>query len=85
MNALLVGGIATTSVIAAFLFLKFYWQTKDSFFLYFAAAFVLEGLNRVPKAFSSDAGEDKPEFYLVRLLAYALILVAIWQKNRTKR
>ena len=85
MNDMLIGGIAVTSLIAAFLFWRFYQDTRDGFFIYFALAFVLEGVSRLPFVFTDMAAEDRPLMYLVRLAAYALILAAIWRKNRPGR
>jgi hypothetical protein len=55
MNALLIGGIAATALIAAYLFVRFYQRTGDRFFIYFAVAVLLEGVNRIPKAFVPGA------------------------------
>lgn len=85
MNNLLIGGIAVTGLIAAFIFFRYYLETRDRFFVYFSLAFLLEGLNRIPKAFTADPREDHPAFYLVRLVSYGLILFAIWQKNRSRK
>jgi predicted permease len=85
MEQLMLGAIAAASATIALFFLRFWRQTRDKFFLLFAAAFVLEALNRVALALLPYADEDEPLFYLVRLLSYGLILVAIWRKNRGAR
>ena len=82
MNALLVGGIATLSLTAALFFLHFYRVTRDRFFLYFALSFALEGVNRVLLYVSVGLNEDAPLYFVIRLVAYGLILAAIAQKNR---
>jgi hypothetical protein len=79
----MLGGIAALSATVALFFLRFWRQTRDSFFILFAAAFLLEAFNRVALAVVAHADEDEPMFYLVRLLSYALIIVAIWRKNRS--
>lgn len=82
MEQLMLGAIAAASATIALFFLRFWRQTRDRFFMLFAAAFFLEAVNRVALALMPYADEDEPLFYLVRLLAYGLILVAIWRKNR---
>jgi hypothetical protein len=79
---LLIGGIATLSLTAALFFLHFYRATRDRFFIFFALSFALEGLNRVLLYLSVGLNEDAPVYYVIRLLAYGLILAAIAQKNR---
>jgi hypothetical protein len=69
MNQMLSGAIAVASLIAA---------------LFFALSFLLEGCNRVALALLERATEDEPLFYSVRVLAYGLIVAAIWQKNRRR-
>ncbi|MGZ5180677.1 MAG: DUF5985 family protein [Ramlibacter sp.] len=82
MDNLLLGGIAAGSLVAGLFFFRFWRQTRDRFFLLFAASFWLEAANRTVFGLLPHADEDEPIFYLVRLLSYALILLAIWQKNR---
>lgn len=82
MDKILMGAIALGSLLVALFFLRFWKRSRDSFFLYFAASFAIEGVNRVALAVVPYAREDEPIFYIVRLVAYGLILVAIWQKNR---
>jgi uncharacterized membrane protein HdeD (DUF308 family) len=85
MNLLLIGAIAMASLIASLFFLRFWRETRDSFFLYFAASFLLESVNRTALGLSSDPNEGSPLFYIVRLFSFLLILVAIAQKNCGKR
>ena len=82
MNQFLLGGIAVASLVAGLYFLRFWRQTNDRFFLWFALSFWIEGANRTAMAWLASPNEDSPVHYLVRLVAYGLILLAIWQKNR---
>jgi hypothetical protein len=84
VNLLLSGAIALGSALAALYFFRFWRQTRDTFFLYFALSFAIESGNRIALALLAGADENDPLFYGVRLIAYGLILVAIWQKNRTR-
>ncbi|MBC5764186.1 hypothetical protein H8R02_06985 [Ramlibacter sp. GTP1] len=79
---MLTGAIALASFLAGLFFFRFWRQTRDTFFLYFAASFAIEGLNRIVLGLVEVPDEKAPLFYIVRLVAYGLILVAIWQKNR---
>ena len=81
----LLGATAMASLVAALFFLRFWRETEDRFFLYFAVAFGIEGLNRSVLGLSSISQETEPFFYLVRLIAFLLILAAIVDKNRKKR
>jgi Family of unknown function (DUF5985) len=85
MNSVILGAIAMASMVAALFFLRFWRDTRDRFFLLFAIAFVIEGLNRALLGLTVVSQEHEPFFYLVRLFAFGLILVAIVDKNRTGR
>ena len=84
MNQMLIGAIALGSLLAGLLFLRFWRHSRDRFFLYFALSFWIEGVNRVALGLMVYASEDDPLFYSVRIVAYGLILAAIWQKNRPR-
>lgn len=81
INGFLLGVIATSSIAAAAFFLKFWRRTRDSLFLYFGVAFLIEGLNRVMVLGREHPNEGSPWHYLVRLLAFLIILAAILRKN----
>jgi hypothetical protein len=78
----LMGAVAMASLVATLFFLRFWQQTHDRLFLYFAAAFALDTLTRVALALSHAPDEQEPLFYLPRLVMFGLIIVAIIQKNR---
>ena len=81
IEGFLLGVIATCSITAGIFFLKFWRKTHDSFFLWFAASFLIEGLNRSAVLLIHKPSEGNPWTYLVRLLAFLLILAAILRKN----
>ena len=84
MTQMLLGAIAMASLIAGALFARFWRRTRDRFFLFFAASFWLEGINRFLMGIFPGTSEDEPLYYLIRLVAFALILVAIGEKNRAR-
>jgi hypothetical protein len=84
MAQMLIGAIAAISFVIGAFFLRFWRVTGDRFFLLFALSFWLEAGNRVLLGILPQWREDAPTYYLVRLLAYALILGAIIDKNRRK-
>lgn len=89
-----LSGFATATFLACGLFfLKFWLASKDRFFLLFSGAFALIGVERLigftlfalsdyDQAYSD---EIRNWLYLVRLLAFLLILTGIIQKNRASR
>ena len=81
MTDLLTGAICMGSIVISLFFLRFWRNSGDRFFLYFALSFFIEGLHRLYSALNDAGGEDSPLHYLIRLLAYGLILWAILEKN----
>jgi uncharacterized membrane protein HdeD (DUF308 family) len=82
INGFLLGVIATTSFTAGIFFLRFWRETRDSLFLAFAVAFIIEALNRTAMLLLSQPNEGSPWIYLVRFFAFLLILIGILNKNR---
>ena len=85
MQAVLVGGIATASLIAGLFFFRFWRTGGDRFFLFFALSFWIEGAQRLVVFHLVGDDEASPLYYLPRLVAYALIIAAIVDKNRKSR
>ena len=81
---MLLGAIAMASLIAGLFFLRFWRQTGDRLFLFFAISFLAEGINRWALGLSGDPNEGRPFFYFVRFLSFLLIIIAIAQKNLSK-
>ena len=86
INGFLLGVIATSSLAAGVIFLKFWRQTRDPLFLSFAIAFIVEGFNRASLLLVEKPNEGNPIIYLVRLAVFLILLIAIILKNygRTK-
>jgi hypothetical protein len=84
MDSMLLGAIAMACFTIGLFFLRFWKNTRDRFFLFFAISFVLEGFNRAALGLVTDPNEDRPVFYFVRFLSFMLIVVAIVDKNRAK-
>ncbi len=78
----LEGVIATASLAAGLFFLRFWRDTRDSLFLAFAVAFVIEGLNRSVRVFFHNPSEASPWVFIVRAFAFLIILAGIVNKNR---
>lgn len=85
MNLFLLGAVAMASFITALFFLRFWNQTRDPLFLLFAIAFAVDAVTRIALGLWTISSEQEPFFYLARLVTFALILVAIVNKNRGGR
>jgi hypothetical protein len=84
INAFLLGVIATASLVAAIFFLRFWRDTRDSLFLAFAVAFGIEAINRATAITSMQPNDRGVATYVVRFLAFMLILAGILNKNRAR-
>lgn len=77
-----IGGALTTGyVVLGLFFLKFWRRTRDSLFLMFACAFWLLAANGFAISMSDGYDVDVGWTYLLRLLAFVLIIIAIVRKN----
>jgi hypothetical protein len=81
IEGFLLGVIAMASLTAGLFFLKSWRRTRDPFFLAFATSFLMEAANRAFVLFLPNPSEASPWTYVVRLLSFLLILVAILRKN----
>src|SRR3569623_1317914 len=84
MNLMLIGAILMASLVIGLFFLRFWKSTGDRFFLYFALSFWIEGVNNLLLLAPGDDEESNPAYYMLRILAYGLIAIAILRKNRKR-
>lgn len=78
----LSGAVACGCFVCALFFLRFWRRTRDELFLSFAAAFALLGIGQSVLSLADIPTEERGSLYLIRLAAFALILIAIVRKNR---
>ncbi len=75
------GAVAFAFVLAGVFFLRFWKQTRDRLFMSFAWAFWLLALNQIAATWVGAADDRIDLIYLLRVLAFVLILLAIVEKN----
>jgi hypothetical protein len=66
-------------------FLRFWKRTREELFLAFAVAFLLLGTGQTIIALANIPTEERGSIYLLRLIAFLLILLAIYRKNHSSR
>lgn len=86
MELMSVGAIAMGYAVAGLFFLRFWRDTRDRLFAFFALALFVLALNRVGGAsYLISSQERELHTYWIRFAAFVLILVAILDKNRGRR
>ena len=78
----LSGAVSMGFFVISLFFVQFWKETRDRLFLFFAAAFLLLLVERVVRAAFDIDSEWAPAIYLLRLIAFVLIIIAIIDKNR---
>lgn len=79
------GALIITCFFAGVFFLKFWWQSRDRFFLMFASAMFLLAANWFGVVIDGVRHEVNSIAYVVRLSAFLVIIAAIVDKNRRAR
>ncbi|HEY2323663.1 MAG TPA: DUF5985 family protein [Thermoanaerobaculia bacterium] len=80
MTIVFLSGVLTLGyAVAALYFLRFWRESRDPLFGWFAAAFALLACQRLILV----TMRENDILYVVRLAAFVMILVAIVQKNRS--
>lgn len=82
MKEILAGVLLGGYLVSGLFFLKFWARSRDRLFAMFAAAFGILAVQRLALALTNEYAEDRPEIYMIRLLAFVIIIVAIVDKNR---
>ena len=81
----LSGAVAFGFFVCGLFFLRFWRRTHDGLFMSFALAFGLLGLGQSVLALGSIPTEERGSLYLIRLVAFAIIIFAIARKNRVSQ
>jgi hypothetical protein len=76
------GALAATSFAVGLFFLKFWRMSRDRLFLFFSLAFWVLSLNWIVIIIDQPILESRHDAYVIRLLAFVLIIVAVVDKNR---
>jgi Family of unknown function (DUF5985) len=79
----LSGGSMVAALTIALFFLRYWLQTRDRLYLIFSAGFFVFAAGRLILAFLDEDDEGRILVYGLRLIAFALILGAIIDKNRS--
>lgn len=77
------GAIVMGYWVAGLYFLRFWRRSRDRLFAVLCAAFWLLGLQRLALATRPEWNDEFGSIYLLRLLAFLMILGAIIDKNRS--
>ena len=83
MKQFMLGAAVTLSAVIGLIFLRFWRKAGDRLFLYFAASFWLLGANWLALSLVRE-DEAQSTMYIVRLVAFSVLLVGIWDKNRAR-
>ena len=76
------GAIAMGFAVAALFFLKFWQRTREKLVLAFSGSFLLLAVTQALLTLSGVPTEERSQLYLLRLMAFLLLLGAMWWQNR---
>jgi hypothetical protein len=85
MSLFLTGALSATSLFAGLLFLRFWRQSGDRLFAFLAIAFWALALNWTWLGVFQPVAETRHYVYVVRLVAFVLIMIGVIDKNRRAR
>jgi hypothetical protein len=82
MNGIVSGALLAGYAMVALFFLRFWVSSRDRLFALFALAFAVLATQRLALSLTHASMEDQTVFYLLRLAAFIIIIIAIIDKNR---
>jgi hypothetical protein len=85
MVEFLSGASCVAAAAIALFFLRFWRDSGDRFFAFFALAFAIFAANRIALTALDDESEARTVVYLARAAAFGIIVLAIVDKNRPQR
>lgn len=71
-------------LVAGLCFCRFWRKTQERLFVWFAAAFWLLAFERLVMVMLQASEDHQASIYIIRLLAFLMIIVAIVNKNRAR-
>jgi hypothetical protein len=77
----LAGGLTACYLLATVFFFRFWRTTRDRLFFSFALAFVLLAIEQIVRLVLGVAFERGNYVYILRIIAFLIILYAIIDKN----
>ena len=84
MATFLSGMITAGYLIAALFFLRFWKRTGDTLFATFGVSFTLFAISQSLSVSFDFLHDDKTAVFVLRLIGFGLLLVAIARKNLSK-
>jgi len=84
LKTLLNGAVMMGYWTVALFFLRYWRASRDRLFALFALAFAVLGCNSAVIALLRVDDERSYFLYVARLVAFSIILFAIWDKNRER-
>lgn len=85
VNQLISGFMVAAYWGAGLFFTRFWRESRDRLFIIFASAFWLLGIQRLALSLTTEVNENVTYLYVVRLIAFVLILWGIIDKNRARK
>lgn len=85
MNQILGGALVMATWVASLFFFRFWRVTRDRLFLFFCLAFFLLASSWLWLAWLPSLSEAHREVFILRLLAFVLIIIGVVDKNRRSR
>jgi hypothetical protein len=85
MNHFLWGAIAMACFASGLFFLRYFAQSRERLFAFFCLAFWTLALHWMLLAAREPAAETRHYYYIIRLVAFGLILAGIVDKNARSR
>jgi hypothetical protein len=77
-----MGMLGATTLTVGLFFMRYWRASRDRLFVYFSLAFAVMSLSWIALAIASVTFEGRHLIYLLRLLAFVLIIIGIVDKNR---